>query len=189
MDNEIFLNGEKIFTWPYGYSQFEIDLTSYVKEGENTIWVKTPMNFKQPLVSGLRHLPKRLACKTSCRSFHNRRRLSGKKKEGDAFYSACRLRDSKRYRFCLRGYSLPHSTLHRMVKWPVQVKKLLPFPCGLTVNKQTMIFEAPLLWDIESPNLYTVHSEIIKRRNCLLIPVMTALVSGQLPLTRIKVSF
>ena len=40
MDNEIYLNGEKIFTWPYGYSQFEIDLTSYVKEGENTIWVK-----------------------------------------------------------------------------------------------------------------------------------------------------
>ncbi len=46
MDNEIYLNGEKIFHMAYGYSQFEIDLTSYVKEGENTIWVKTPMNFQ-----------------------------------------------------------------------------------------------------------------------------------------------
>ena len=40
MDNTIYLNGEEIFRWPYGYSRFEVDLTDYIREGENTIHVK-----------------------------------------------------------------------------------------------------------------------------------------------------
>lgn len=39
MDTTIFLNDDIIFRWPYGYSTFDVDLTPHVKEGENTIYV------------------------------------------------------------------------------------------------------------------------------------------------------
>ena len=39
MNNTMYLNGEKIFYWPYGYSQFEVDLTAHIKSGENTIYI------------------------------------------------------------------------------------------------------------------------------------------------------
>ena len=39
MNSNYYLNGEHIFFWPYGYSTFTIDLTPYLKEGENELFV------------------------------------------------------------------------------------------------------------------------------------------------------
>ena len=40
MDSEIFLNGKHIFSWKYGYSTFDVDITGHLKDGENVICVK-----------------------------------------------------------------------------------------------------------------------------------------------------
>ena len=40
MNTTIYLNGEPIYEWKYGYSTFETDLTDYLKEGENEIVVQ-----------------------------------------------------------------------------------------------------------------------------------------------------
>lgn len=39
MRTTIYLNGQEIFFWPYGYTSFEVDLTPYQKEGENELLV------------------------------------------------------------------------------------------------------------------------------------------------------
>ena len=39
MRTTVFLNGEEIFFWPYGYTSFEVDLTPYQKPGENVLLV------------------------------------------------------------------------------------------------------------------------------------------------------
>ena len=39
MRTTVYLNGEKIFFWPYGYTSFEVDLTPYQKEGENKLLI------------------------------------------------------------------------------------------------------------------------------------------------------
>lgn len=39
MNSRYYLNGEEIFFWPYGYSTFEIDLTPYLRPGENELVV------------------------------------------------------------------------------------------------------------------------------------------------------
>ncbi|MCR5148273.1 MAG: DUF4982 domain-containing protein [Eubacterium sp.] len=39
MRTTVYLNGEEIFFWPYGYTSFEVDLTPYQKEGDNRIIV------------------------------------------------------------------------------------------------------------------------------------------------------
>ena len=39
MDSAVYVNGTKVFEWKYGYSAFEVDITDYVKVGENHIVV------------------------------------------------------------------------------------------------------------------------------------------------------
>ncbi|MDE7326508.1 MAG: DUF4982 domain-containing protein [Lachnospiraceae bacterium] len=40
MDSTIYLNGSEAFTWKYGYSSFTFDITPYIKPGENEIVVR-----------------------------------------------------------------------------------------------------------------------------------------------------
>ena len=40
MNSTIFVNGEPVFEWKYGYSTFEADITSALREGENEIVVR-----------------------------------------------------------------------------------------------------------------------------------------------------
>ncbi|MGN0229917.1 MAG: beta-galactosidase GalB [Muribaculaceae bacterium] len=37
---KVWLNGRYVGTWPYGYNSFRLDLTSYVKEGDNVLAVR-----------------------------------------------------------------------------------------------------------------------------------------------------
>ncbi len=39
MDSTVFVNGEKAFVWKYGYTTFEVDITDFLKEGDNVIHV------------------------------------------------------------------------------------------------------------------------------------------------------
>ncbi len=39
MDSKIFVNGREAFLWKYGYSSFEVDITPYIKAGENSVYV------------------------------------------------------------------------------------------------------------------------------------------------------
>lgn len=40
MDSTIYINREKAAEWKYGYSTFEVDITAYLKEGQNEILVR-----------------------------------------------------------------------------------------------------------------------------------------------------
>lgn len=39
-DAQIFINGAKIFNWPYGYNSFHINLTPYLKNGDNDLMIR-----------------------------------------------------------------------------------------------------------------------------------------------------
>ena len=40
MDSTVYLNGVQIFEWKYGYSSFTVDLTKYLRDGQNEIAVR-----------------------------------------------------------------------------------------------------------------------------------------------------
>ena len=44
MYSEIYCNGSKIFEWKYGYSTFDVDLTTSLHDGTNTVCVITHYN-------------------------------------------------------------------------------------------------------------------------------------------------
>lgn len=46
MNTTIYLNGKKIFFWPYGYSSFEVNLTPHQKDGENELLVY--VDYREP---------------------------------------------------------------------------------------------------------------------------------------------
>lgn len=46
MNTTIYLNGEKIFFWPYGYSSFEVNLTPFQRDGENELLVY--VDYREP---------------------------------------------------------------------------------------------------------------------------------------------
>lgn len=46
MDSRIFVNGIQAFEWKYGYSAFEAELTPFLKDGENEVWVS--VDFQAP---------------------------------------------------------------------------------------------------------------------------------------------
>ena len=47
MNSTVYVNGQKVGNRPYGYSSFEYDITTYVKEGENVVAVRVD-NSDQP---------------------------------------------------------------------------------------------------------------------------------------------
>ena len=46
MDSEVYCNGTKICEWKYGYSTFDADMTSVLKDGDNTVCVVT--HYREP---------------------------------------------------------------------------------------------------------------------------------------------
>lgn len=46
MDSAVYVNGEKVMEWKYGYSTFEVPLEGHLKDGENEIMVS--VNFQSP---------------------------------------------------------------------------------------------------------------------------------------------
>ena len=46
MDNTVYVNGQQVKEWKYGYSWFDADLTDFLREGENEVLVR--VNFKSP---------------------------------------------------------------------------------------------------------------------------------------------
>ena len=46
MDSTVYVNGQKAMEWKYGYSAFEVDITSFLKAGENRVDVR--IVYKEP---------------------------------------------------------------------------------------------------------------------------------------------
>jgi len=46
MNTTVYLNGEKIYYWPYGYTPFEVDITKYQKQGKNVIMLV--VDYREP---------------------------------------------------------------------------------------------------------------------------------------------
>lgn len=160
MDNTIYLNGEEIFQWPNGYSRFEVDLTDYIREGENTLYVKNVYrlpNSRWYPGSGIYRnvwLIERPAVYLPT--------------DGSYLSSECK-KDT---------WNLHVDTEIQNTKGPVSVtirrtikdadgavlacdKKDCPIPAGLTVDKHLFEGLTPKLWDIHSPYLYEVETELI----------------------------
>lgn len=158
MNTTIYLNGKQIFEWPYGYSTFDVELTDHLQEGENTIYV-----------CGVYQLP------------------NSRWYPGSGIYRNVWLIQKPNTRLAFDGTYV--STVQHDDEWDLLIDTECVSQANVSatirhtlkdsqdeivssgedtfsyenhnVNKQTIHVKCPAIWDIDSPNLYTLTTELI----------------------------
>lgn len=160
MDTTIYLNGEEIFVWKYGYSTFEIDLTKEIKDGENEILVKCV--YKSPnsrwysgagIYRNVWLLQKPSTYLVSDGSYISTVKedkqwsvlvdIEAIAKEGD------------------QAGKIRHTVYDTAGNTVAQSEQDIVVTDQVTVDHQELIVKEPTLWDIENPYLYEITSELI----------------------------
>ena len=148
MDCEIFINGQQAFEWKYGYSAFEFEFGDYLTNGANEIIVR--VNHQSP----------------------NSRWYSGA-----GIYRDIWLKTTGRTRIISDGiYITPRKSDDK--NWIVEVDTEIENTSGNVAMRHTLInknglvvadaqcaplqMKSPDLWDIDSPNLYTLKTELLE---------------------------
>ena len=162
MDNTIYLNGEKIYEWKYGYSQFEIDLTDLVKPGENTIWVKNvyqlPNSRWYPGSGIYRNV---WMVRRPDVHFTTDGSYLSTEKNGDEWilYADFEIQNDSGKP---QEVSLRHTFYDKNGCRVSSYENKVMAEKGLTIDKQEITFQSPDVWDIVSPDLYRIESELLK---------------------------
>lgn len=161
MNNTMYLNGEKIFYWPYGYSQFEVDLTAHIKSGENTIYITNVYelpNSRWYSGSGIYRnvwLIRRPCVHLTTDGVY----ISTHRQGGEWTLSI----DTEIQNDSGAGDAV---TLRHTIYAPSGDEiccrtETVALKTGLQIDRQTITIEKPLLWDIKEPNQYCVKTELL----------------------------
>lgn len=145
-NSQVWLNGEYVGEWPYGYSSFQFELTDLMKLGENVIAVRL-----------------------------DNKAESSRWYPGGGIYRNVRLVKTDAVRVAHWGtfVTTPEVTTQSA---SVHVKATLDGPAaGTEVHHRiletgttgsgtdcTLTVRSPKLWDLETPNLYTLETTVLK---------------------------
>lgn len=161
MDTTIYLNENEIFYWPYGYSQFEVDLTNHLSVGENTIYVKSvyrlPNSRWYPGSGIYRNVW--LSRKPAIHFNTNGGYLSTQKSTNATWrlHADYELQNDSSQS---ESVTLIHRIFDSNHNEITQTSKNLTLEPGLTIDKDILEINNPILWDNDSPTLYTIESEL-----------------------------
>lgn len=161
MDTTIYLNREHIFTWKYGYSEFIVDLTPFLKDGENEILVRNEYrcpNSRWYPGSGI-YRDVWLVTAPAAHFVHNGTYLSTKQlgKTWEVFIDAEYIfEDEKKYLDgCIRHIITDADGNEIAVH-----ENEISLSEEVKTDKQVLTVIDPLLWDTETPYLYKITSEL-----------------------------
>jgi len=158
MDTKIFLNDREIFEWKYGYSTFDVDLSSHIVNGKNTICVvctylspNTRWYSGAGIYRNVRFIDKEPV-------FFN---MDGiyihTEKEKDSFSVSF---DCKVTSLISKEAVIKHSVYDKENNLTGSVSESVSLNNETLLNKQELTISKPHLWDINDPYLYTVKSEL-----------------------------
>ncbi len=156
MDSEIFLNGEKIFEWKYGYTSFDVSLDKAV-EGENE------------LVVAVHHKSPNTRWYSGAGIFRNVYiTKSGKSRIlPDGVYFSCAKEDDG-WRANIDAEAVGEGEakiVHTFIDAEGDVCVSCGTDCVLSretaVSHAELLIEDPHLWDVSDPYLYTLKTELI----------------------------
>lgn len=165
MNSTVWINGHCLGTWPYGYSGFSYDLSPYLKAGNNVIAVKVDnslqVNSRWYTGSGIyRHVRLIETDKAYFEKwgvFNYTKELN----EGKAVIAV----ESKIMNEFREGFRAGVS----QVVIDAEGKEVVSANCSVdiaagtdTLVVQNLFIEAPILWNLDSPYLYTLRSILYK---------------------------
>lgn len=156
MDSEIYLNGEKIFEWKYGYTTFDVPLTN-AKEGENEIVVKVRYqcpNTRWYSGAGI-YRNVWLSAKGDNEIIPDGTYVVPVKKDG--FWTVQIDTEVKGN----ASATVKHTLTCRCHKTIAQSSKEVELSDDVTVVSQALDVVNPKLWDVDNPYCYTLTTELI----------------------------
>lgn len=156
MNTTIFLNDEEIFEWKYGYSAFEVDLTSKVKSDENSIVVR--VNHQSPnsrWYSGAGIFRDIYILEKSSAHLVT-----------DGVYFSAKVNDNITnggWKITISNEALNVDETHK-IKHTILDKNANVFTeIHSNCNTETeVLVNNPQLWNVENPNLYTLKTELLE---------------------------
>lgn len=156
MDCDVWVNGKKVATHPYGYTAFDVDITPYVKAGKNVVAVyvrNEGKNTRWYSGSGIyRHV--RLLRKANTYLKHNSVYVATQKVDGaDATLSVQAEMKGKSAKEAWLKVSLQDA------ENKVVYTKEIPF--GGTMVRGTLNLKDAKMWSPENPYLYKVKAELM----------------------------
>lgn len=147
MDSAVFVNGKPAGEWKYGYTGFEFDITDLLSDGENTLLVRCRYEVPNSrwysgagiyrdvhlVTVGERHIPT------------------------DGIYISTEKTESG-FNVHVSGEVTAEGASFRHTLLSADGKVVAVSEGG---DEQTFHVESPLLWSVDSPNLYTLVTELI----------------------------
>ncbi|MDF2590349.1 MAG: glycoside hydrolase [Anaerocolumna sp.] len=166
MDSTVYVNNVVVGEWKYGYSTFEFDITNYLKIGENEIKVKVVyQNLNTRWYSGA-GIYRNVYLKTTALTHFVTDGIYISTKKEDNGFQVCVESESMNQSGFDTNASIKHSILDcegnvvTISEQNISLEKRADINSKLK-NLQTLFVENPNLWDIKSPYLYKVKSELL----------------------------
>lgn len=165
MDCEIWVNSKKAGEWKYGYSTFEIEITEMIREGNNQVLVK--VNYQSPnsrwysgagiyrnvwlIATALRYIPTD-GIYISTKNCHDHWQIEIETELNQADTAASHLGELRIEHkiYDPFGHCIAESSC-RKIENSIKMQK----------DTQTISVKHPRLWDITTPNCYTLHTSLI----------------------------
>ena len=160
MDTTIYLNQKEIFTWKHGYSEFVVDLTDKLEDGDNELLVRNEYhlpNSRWYPGSGI-YRDVWLATSHAAHLVHNGTYLSTEKlgKTWEVFMDTefiDETGDADEGRICHEIFDTDGTLV-------TSHESTIHFSDSVQVDKQVLTVIEPKLWDIEEPNLYQIRTSL-----------------------------
>lgn len=159
MDSGVYVNNKKVGEWKYGYSTFEFDVTEYLMEGENEVIVKVVYQSPNSRWYSGAGIYRDVWLKT----YQQDHIVSdgiyiSQRKENDIWYVEV---DTEVVNS--QNISLKHTVFYNnkeiiSSKSEIEASNIVS---EVHMDHQTLLMEKPNLWDIETPNLYQLLTELI----------------------------
>lgn len=153
MDSTVYVNGQKVKDWKYGYSTFDADITEAVRNGMNEVMVQ--VRFQAPnsrWYSGAgiyRKVWIRLCGKAYLPLDGTYVSIRPQVRAVGSFLLEARTETAGETEKCYLRYSLWRDS--------EKVRELATIPCGESLCAKV---EQPLLWDVEDPQCYELLVEL-----------------------------
>lgn len=166
MDSTVYINGQKAGEWKYGYSSFTLEITDFLKQGENRLLVSAC--FQSPnsrWYSGAGIYRDVYLRVTESVCLETDGIYVSVKKQGEDFLLRVDTRINNR---APRGNTegIKHRLYERNSRGGKGQEVLLT-PISHSGSVRTYLVKSPRLWDVESPFLYMLYTELYEGESLL----------------------
>ncbi|MEK3837118.1 MULTISPECIES: sugar-binding domain-containing protein [unclassified Paenibacillus] len=166
MNSTLYVNGQEAGEWKYGYSTFEFDITPYLIEGENEIYMRViheSPNSRWYSGAGI-YRPVWLKTTPKTHIAADGIYIAARAAEGDTWTVDVDVELRIADEAAAQGTKLKlrHSILDAQGAVITGHITEVPMQAGRTVHcLSRLTVDQPLLWDISSPHLYTLQTELL----------------------------